>query len=337
MSVSLPPEVIPKLEALARRYGVTPGELVARLVEELEGTEDAELSVAVADGLLRYTREAFGTTAADKPFEYPGGDWYIRDSIIRLLVRSGCSVLVEVFGGSGVISMYAPRRVFKVVIYNDKDELLYSFFKCLRECPTELARRLILMPFARRLHEELSRDVSMGRVSRMDPVEKAVVFFYLARTSFSGSIGNSFRVVKDPRNNRARIYARKVASLVELASRWLDVILENRDFRELIPLYDSDHTVFYCDPPYVSTDVERDHYRLGFTDRDMGSLLSHLARVKGRFVLKLQEDNLKLPYVWRWVEERGYRVTYVEHFSYVGKVAEGKRRGKLKTALVSNY
>jgi len=44
-----------------------------------------------------------------------------------------------------------------------------------------------------------------------------------------------------------------------------------------------------------------------------------------------------LPYVRGWVTKHGYRVAYVEHHSFVGKVGEGERREMLRTALVCNY
>jgi len=334
----IPTEVVGRLASVASRYGLTPAELLTRLLDELEGVGDSEIAGQVADGLLRYARTNLGTTSVDKPFEYPGGDWFIKDDIIRLLARSGCQTLVEVFGGSGVISMYAPRNVFKVVVYNDKDDLVYSFFKALRENPAELARRLLLHPFSHRQYEEYLGLVRRGEVSRLSTLEKAVVFYYLSRTSFSGKLGKGFRVVKYLSDNRARIYARKVASLVELSKYWLDVVVENRDFRDVIRLYDSEHTVFYCDPPYVSTEeTPREHYRLGFTHRDMRDLLDALSKVRGRFVLKLQDDNLRLAYIWDWVTKRGYRVSHVEHPSFVGKVGEGERREMLRTALVSDY
>ena len=42
-----------------------------------------------------------------------------------------------------------------------------------------------------------------------------------------------------------------VEQLPEIAERLLRVQIENRPALEVIDLYDDQHTLFYCDPPYV--------------------------------------------------------------------------------------
>jgi DNA adenine methylase len=290
----------------------------------------------IADELLRYIKEEMGQAKNPKVIPVIGGDWYIKDEILQLLKMSGCSTLVEVFGGGGTISMTAPRNIFKIIVYNDKDELVYSFFKVLREKPRKLMRRLVLMPFSRKLHSELKAIFKNGDFSNMSDVDKATLLFYLHMCGFHGTTSGGFKVVKNARVSRARVYLRKVASLAELAKRWIDVTLENRDFRDIIRLYDSANTVFYCDPPYLTTtQAQRDsYYRLRFTHADMKTLLDMLSKIKGKFVLKLPEDHMNISYIREFASR--YEIEVVEHTKCTEKAVEGTK-SKQRTVLIYNF
>jgi DNA adenine methylase len=289
-----------------------------------------EFGNAIADELIDFVKQEVGTTKCHK-IGIIGGDWYIKDEIIDLLVRSNCKTLVEVFGGGGAVSAFAPRDVFNIIVYNDKDELVYSFFKVLREKPEELMRKLILMPFSRKLHDELQNVVKTEEYKNMNDVEKAVLFFYLHMTSHAGAIDGGFKVAKNVRTSRSKVYLHKIAGLTDIAKKWVDVVLENKDFKEIIALYDSPNTVFYCDPPFPL----KDFYRLRFTHKDMKALLDMLVGIRGKFVLKLSEDHLAFDYVNEFVLKHMTKV--IEHHRVSQKVEVGQTKAKQKTVLIYNY
>jgi site-specific DNA-adenine methylase len=118
----------------------------------------------------------------------------------------------------------------------------------------------------------------------------------------------------------------------------VDVTIENKDFRELIKQYDRDYVVFYCDPPYLSVPgiTERDFYIHRFTENDMKDLLNMLSSIKGKFVLKLQDDQLKIPFIKEWVEKNRYNMKVAEHRMSIIKVIDEKRP-RLKTVLIYNF
>jgi DNA adenine methylase len=197
-------------------------------------------------------------------------------------------------------------------------------------------RKLVLMPFSRKLHSELKAIFKNEDFSNMSDIDKATLLFYLHMYGFHGTIGGGFKVVKNAKVSRARVYLRKVASLAELAKRWLDVTLENRDFRDIIRLYDSAHTVFYCDPPYLTTSqAQRDtYYRLKFTHADMKTLLDMLSKVEGKFVLKLPDDHMNISYIKEFASR--YEIKVVEHTKCTEKTVEGAK-SKQKTVLIYNF
>lgn len=294
--------------------------------EAMDVTVDAD---EIADEILSSVSGGKPT----KPLWSPGGDWFIKDEIIALLVKSGCRTLVEVFGGSGVISMYAPRDVFRVIIYNDRDDLLVNFFMVLKEKPREIARRIALLPFSRTVFNKYLEMYSSGEIHKLDPVEKAVALFYINRASMWAK-ADSFSI--KTKNSPAREIRRQASLMTEYARMWADVTIENKDFRDMIKTYDRRYTVFYCDPPFLTYKVrERGHYfRFVFTEDDMRDLLNLLSNIKGRFVLKLPHDHLEIGFIKEWASK--YRVREIEHRHNFYKTIDNKRP-KFKTILVHNY
>jgi len=292
-------------------------------------------SETLAKEILEHVVEKYGAGKPTKPFKYVGGDWQIKDELLDLLVKSKCKTLVEVFGGSGVVSMYAPRDVFKIIVYNDKDSLLTNFFMVLKDRADELVKKLALIPFSREIFEKYIKMIETGEIHKLDPVEKAVATFYITRASMWG-MGDSFAI--DVSKSTAVEIKRQIALLPEYAKMWADITIENRDFRDILKIYDREYTVFYCDPPHLSVgDVKRDHYyRLGFTEKDMKDLLDMLSNIKGKFVLKLPEDHLEIKFIKKWIEENKYNVREVEIKHSMLKVI-GEKRPLFTVVLIYNY
>jgi len=306
----------------------------AKLVEET--IKAAETGEELEEESKEKTSRKFRLT---KPITYPGGDLPLKDAIIDILVKSSCKTLVEVFGGSGVISMYAPRDVFKNIVYNDIDKLLVNFFTVLKERPRELVERVMQMPAARELVEKYIDMIKTGEIHKIrDPVEKAAIYFYVNRLTFNSEL-QSFKVLVE--GSAAKRLRNQAMLLPEYAKMWSDVTIENKDFRELIELYDRSYTVFYCDPPFLTvedaTKGEREKYYLHtFTESDMRDLLKILSGIEGKFVLKLPEDHLGIPFIKSWVKEHGYSIRSVEHVKRMVNV-KGEKREKQVTVFIYNY
>jgi len=289
----------------------------------------------VAEEILKHMLELHGEGKPTKPIWYPGGDWYIKDDILEVLVRSKCDTLVEVFGGSGVISMYAPREVFKKIIYNDIDPLLVNFFTVLKEKPAELSKKIALIPVSRETTNKYIEMLKTGEIHKLDPVEKAAAYFHLVRTTMSGKLDQFSPRVSSSTAARIRKQATHIPIYAEM---WRDVAIENMDFRDVIKKYDAENAVFYCDPPFLSTSKAKreDYYRFTFTDKDMRDLLNTLSSIKGKFVLKLPEDHLEIHYIREWIEKNSYRVKTVKHLRCMEKAIGGKRTVQ-KTMLIYNF
>jgi DNA adenine methylase len=280
--------------------------------------------------------EKYGVGRRTKPIQYAGGDWYIRNEILPIIRQSGATKLVEVFGGSGVITQFAPREQFKIIVYNDKDSLLTNFFLVLRDRTEELVEKLFFMPNSRELFNKYKNMLETGEIYKLDPMSKAIATFYLLNTSFSGTTnGWSIR----HRGNSSVRMRHRILALADYAKRWLDVDIENKDFREVLKIHDSSNTVFYLDPPYlpVNSKERKGYYRVPFTERDMRELLEMLSRIKGKFVLKLPKDHLEIPYIKEWIQKHGYYVTPISHKLIMQKRKDGQKRDVFTTVLIHNF
>ncbi len=285
-----------------------------------------------AESLLTEMQKTLNDKLPDgKLIPYPGGDYFIADEIVELLEKSHAITLVEVFGGSGYISTVA-KNSFKVVIYNDIDDLLVSFFKCLKERPRELLKALSYLPFSRQIKIEFKKQAE----NLDDELSKAVTAFYIHNTTMFGCFNRKEGFAVSKTHNRAGAYANKLKKLYEFAGLWRNIVIENRDFRKIFELYDWEKTVFYCDPPFLSTNIKRDdYYRFTFTEQDFKDLLACLSKIKGKFVLKIHHDLLKYGFISEWVGN--YRVKEVEHSLMLKKPVDEDKREKTKTFLVYNF
>lgn len=108
----------------------------------------------------------------------------------------------------------------------------------------------------------------LERVPRGD-VRRAADYFTLVRYSFSG---NAKAFAGRPCDLRRFFYL-----IWECSRRLGNVVVENKDFGELITQYDREDTFFYCDPPYYDAEC----YEVAFPKGDHVRLHDTLARCKG--------------------------------------------------------
>jgi DNA adenine methylase len=104
------------------------------------------------------------------------------------------------------------------------------------------------------------------------------------------------------------------------------VIIECKDFRDLIPRYDREHTLFFLDPPYWKIPG----YKHDFTDQDFHDLCGILGSIKGKFLMTIND----CPEV-----REIFRDYYIEEVQLKYSVSSNaKSRGKIRTELlISNF
>jgi len=194
----------------------------------------------------------------------------------------------EPFGGSAAVLL--NREPAPVETFNDIDGDLVNFFRVLREQTADLIKAIALTPFSRR---ELETAVSAS-ANGVSDLERARRFFVRARQVRTGlaqtaSVGRWANCKKTSRAGMAGAVSRwlgSVQDLPEIAARLLRVQFENRPALEVIGMYDSKNTLFYCDPPYPhETRGDAKAYRFEMTEQDHTKLAQTLRHVKGKVAI----------------------------------------------------
>ena len=238
-------------------------------------------------------------------FGWYGGKYSHLDWLLPLLpeARHFC----DVFGGSAAVLI--NREPSPVETYNDIDSELVNFFRVLREEKAPLLEAIGLTPFSR---EELDIACSepVGDLSRL---ERARRFFVRARQVRTGlaqtaSAGRWAHCLLTSRAGMAGAVSRWLGSIEDLsaiAQRLLRVQIEHASAIEVIERYDSEGTLFYCDPPYPhESRGDPKAYAHEMTDDDHRELARVLHGVRGKVALSSYHGPLmnELYHDWRFIE-----------------------------------
>lgn len=219
-------------------------------------------------------------------FGWYGGKYSHLDWLLPLLPPA--IHYCEPFGGSAAVLI--NRLPSPVETYNDIDGEVVNFFHVLRSQKEELLEAIGLTPFSR---EEL-REAVTANYNELTELERARQFFVRARQVRTGlaqtaSVGRWAHCKLTSRAGMAGAVSRwlgSVEGLAEIAQRLLRVQIENAPALEVIKRYDSEDTLFYCDPPYVhESRSDTNAYAFEMTDDEHRNLAHTLHNVQGKVAL----------------------------------------------------
>lgn len=200
----------------------------------------------------------------------------------------------EPFAGSGAVLL--NRLPSPIETYNDLDGEVVNFFRVLRTAGEQLVQAIGLTPFSR---EEFANACKLE--PSLDSFERARRFYVRARQVRTGlaqtaSVGRWANCKDTSRAGMSGVISRwlgAVDMLPDIAFRLLRVQIENRPAIDVIRLYDSPGTLFYCDPPYVhGTRGDSKAYKHEMTDEHHVELAAVLNVVKGKVAVSNYECEL---------------------------------------------
>lgn len=216
-------------------------------------------------------------------FGWYGGKYSHLSWLLPLLPKT--NHYCEPFGGSAAILL--NRQPSPVETYNDLDGEVVNFFNVLREQRDALIEAIGLTPFSR---EELVKAIN-GHNERISNLERARLFYIKARQTRTGlaqsaSEGRWATCRDTSRRGMSGSVSRWLASpydLTEISARLLRVQIENRPAIQVIKSYDSENTLFYCDPPYPhESRGDANAYKYEMRNEEHEELASVLHSVKGK-------------------------------------------------------
>lgn len=243
------------------------------------------------------------------PLIWFGGKGRMAEHIINKMPPHKC--FVDLFGGAAHVIAQKPMITNEV--YNDIDGDLVNFILVARERTSELVLACESLPYSRGLYEKWKREEMP-----QDDFERAVRFFYLNRSGIAkgnSSYGTGWRHSHE--HNTARTYQHACERIRAFAKRMSNVMIDNRDFREIIRVYDSPETLFYVDPPYIDREMR---YKLTMQDKENPLQLHHdladvLNQVRGKVILSYYEHPLLDELYPKWRRE---------YFAAVRQVVNGQ-------------
>jgi DNA adenine methylase len=242
-----------------------------------------------------------------------GGKKLLRDQIIQSFPPD-IGRYIEVFGGAGWV-LFRKERHAALEVFNDADGNLINLYRCIKYHAGEVQRELQWCFNSREVFTDFRAQLHMPGLT---DIQRAARFFIMVKCSY-GSDRNSFGCVSKPG------LSDNISSLSDVQKRLARVVIERRDFAQLIKVYDRPDALFYCDPPYVGAES---YYNVDFTIADHERLKEVLKGIKGRFLLSYNDAPL--------VREL-YADFHIKEVCRSHNLAARYDGGSYKEVLVSNY
>jgi DNA adenine methylase len=210
---------------------------------------------------------------------YVGSKWRLAPKLIPLFPDYKC--YVEPFCGS--LAMLFSKQKTRTEVVNDIDSDLINLYEILRCDHKRFAEKVFYTPFSRQLYNYLCKH----KEEYITPLDKAWFYYAANRMGWTNILTKDSIRVDTTGADPAQMHA--IDKLFNLfIDRMNNVFLENKKYNEVISQYDKEHTFFYCDPPYYTTE---DTYAASKFDEDDHRFLAlKLKNIKGKAMVSYYES-----------------------------------------------
>lgn len=212
---------------------------------------------------------------------YIGGKRRLARRIIERIESLPHTAYAEVFVGMGGV-FFRRRFAPRAEVINDRSRDVATFFRVLQRHH---------QAFLDEMKWKLGSRSEFERLMAVDPdtltdLERSARFYYLQKLAFGGKVaGRTFGV--DRSSPSAFNIVRLASELQEIHERLAGVTIECLDFEAFLDRYDQPGALFYLDPPYWGS--EGDYGKGAFVRDDFARLADRLKRLKGHFLLSLND------------------------------------------------
>ena len=211
-------------------------------------------------------------------FPYYGGKYWQLNWLLPLLPR--CHHFVEPFCGAAHVALNREPSPLETI--NDLNGELINLFGQLRDNAEQLIAKIELTLYSRNEHK-------LAREPCDDNLERARRFIVRAVQSYGGNfntVGWSYSV-NTPQPMGVNRWIHRIPKLPAVVARLRHMQIESKPALEIIKRYDSDDTLFYCDPPYphIARVSQLDYGKYEMTDDDHRQLSSVLRGCKGKVAI----------------------------------------------------
>lgn len=217
---------------------------------------------------------------------------------------------IEVFGGGGSV-LFSKDKHAPLEVYNDADGQLVNLFRCIKFHREELQREISSFVNSREIFEDIKAQIG---IRGLTDIQRAAMFYVQVKISY-GADSRTYGC------NKKNISPEYLTDIEKRLKTGAGVVIEHKDFENLIKVYDRRNALFYCDPPYHTTEK---YYKVEFTRNDHERLKCCLRSIKGHFLLSYNDDD------------------YIRDLYNDFNITEAKRqnnlsRGDYKELIITNY
>ncbi|MGL4912280.1 MAG: DNA adenine methylase [Romboutsia sp.] len=197
----------------------------------------------------------------------------------ELIDESGKEIMVDVFGGGATVALNCKN---KAIIYNDKLEGLYNFFRVTRTNGEELKRKLDITLYCENEYIRC-RD---NWINESDEIERARMFYVATMQSqYHTVVMNNKKVFRRSSDYVKRRKTPKYVSqwrtnieknLPKCIEKFKEIEVWNQDALYCIDRCNSEQYALYIDPPYIKStrSTKEDAYEHEYTDEDHRILIT---------------------------------------------------------------
>lgn len=218
------------------------------------------------------------TTQRKSPLAWLGGKSRLADQIIDRMPAH--TAYCEVFAGAAWVLFKKPES--KVEIINDINGELVTLYRCVKHHLPALVEQFRWMLIAR---DEFDRFMATPADTLTD-IQRSARFYYLSKAAFGAKVRSPTFGIAASQPSRLNLL-RIEEDLSEAHLRLSRVYIENKPYQDIITRFDKPGTLFYVDPPYWG--CEGDYGKDLFSREDFTTLAALLAKVKGKFILSLND------------------------------------------------
>ena len=209
--------------------------------------------------------------------QYMGGKFNQLKDILDLMQehRSAFETVVDVFGGAGTVLINIPEKWRVNRVYNDIDQELYTLFKVLQN---DEKRNILIEKLKLAFpHEQVFKDLKTEdlKIDNDEEINIAFKLIYIHTYSYFGGISGFMRLYKYKPYQKF-----KIENFIYVKS-W---VVENKDFRDIMRVYNKENVLFYLDPPYLRSGKK---YNNSFSLDDFKDLKNILDNTKANYILNL--------------------------------------------------
>lgn len=245
-----------------------------------------------------------------------GGKSRLKKHIIPLIPED-CTRYIEVCGGAGWVLFGKQMKRNQLEVFNDIDgDLINLYLQIKNNC--EALQKEIDWIQSRELFNSYKFELESPH--NLTNLQRAARYLYLIKCSFGCNCSSFATNPKNP------YYI--VNRLPEIQARLKKVIIENKDFADIIKTYDREKAVFYIDPPYVGTEQYYNANYSNFNKDDHMRLNAVLKGIKGRFILSYNACDFIVDL---------YKEYNIQYINRKNLLKPGSNQDDFKEVIITNF